>query len=1126
MPVGYLRFPDIHDDLVTFCAADDVWLAPANGGRAWRLTNDETPVRDPRFSPDGTRIAWTSSADGHWEVMVLTLEGSEPSRLTFWGSPTTKVLGWADSDTVLVASAGAEDIARHSYVKAVHLDGTVERLPYGLASGVAVHPDGAIAVSTPGSRPPAAWKRYRGGTAAKLWLRPSPGESWQPVLPEMTAGLVSPLWLADRLVFASDLEAEFPDRADGQANLYSVSLTGQDLTRHTAHTSAEGYVRDPASDGERIVYHCRGGIFRLDGLDVAPTRLDITLGSAVTGRRRRLLDPTENLESVRPDHGGNGSVISWRGNAFYLSHRDGPARALAADPSVRIRHPRVLGDRGLAVMVSDVTGEDCLEVHSVDARAAVRRLAAGLLGRILGVEPSPAGDRLATISHDGRVSLVGIDDGALRTLGTSPEGEATHLAFSPDGRYLVWSQPIGTRQRLMLADLTDPASEPVPLTSGRFRDFSPSFTGDGKYLAFLSARTFDPHYDSHVFDLTFSSAVRPYLIPLAATTPAPFGPSADGWRLSRPAGDAQGKGEDAVDGAPVSDDLEREGFEDRILAFATPAGDYRDLHAVRGGVCWVHEAPPSGVLGATRAGVVGEEAGDTLEVFTFAGRKIETLLDKVDDYAVTGDGRRIVARAADTVLVIPSDRVVKDDDPARIVVDLGRLRHELDPVAEWLQMFDENARIMRDHYWRADMNGIDWAAVVGRYRPLVAALATHDELVDLLWETVGELNTSHAYVQPAKPPGDPDRRLGFLGADLAKDADGGWRIDNILPGESSDPDARSPLLAAGVGAGVGDRVVAVNGRPVDAQFGPAAALVGAAEKPTELTLRAAAAATDADDRRVVVMPLKNDEALRYHAWVAGRTAYVRQASDGRLGYLHIPDMVSSGWAQFHRDVDIATRAEGLIVDVRYNRGGHTSQLVVERLARKVLGWTISRHHSVPGDYPRQSARGPVIFVTNEFAGSDGDIVNAAAQALGLGPVIGVRTWGGVVGIDGRFKLVDGTGITQPRYAFWLQGYGWGVENHGIDPDIEVAMTPADWHRPDDIQLDRAIQEGLERLTAQPCRGRATPASASGDIDRAVSPGRGATATPRATQLQPCARTKPAASAASSLLNQTSALVSA
>jgi tricorn protease len=1067
MPVGYLRFPDVHDDLVTFCAADDLWLAPFAGGRAWRLTSDESPVRDAKFSPDGTRVAWTSSRDGHWEVMVLALDEGATSRLTYWGHPTTKLLGWADDDTLLVASAAGEANGRQTYVRAVSLDGRVERRPYGLAGGVAVSASGAVAVSTPGSRPPAAWKRYRGGTASRLWLSDAEGQ-WRQLLPDETASLVSPLWVGDRLVFASDLEATFPDHASGQANLYSLSSSGEDLIRHTAHTEDEGYVRDPATDGEQLVYHARGALFGMSGLTAAPRAIEITLGSAVSGRRPRLLEPSEQLEQVRPDQSGDASVVSWRGKGFYLSHREGPARALAADGSVRIREPRVLAERGLAVMVTDAEGEDGLEVHALDGQQPVQRFATGQLGRVLALEPDPAGRRVATISHDGRISVTDLTDGVVRTLGTSAEGEPAGLAFSPDGRHLAWSEPVGHRERLMLADLESEQAAPVPVTSGRFRDFSPRFTLDGQYLALLSARTFDPSYDAHVFDLTFSAATRPYLIPLAAITPAPFGPSAEGWRLSEASEDAAEKApaDRADPSGPQTPEIELDGFEERIVPFPVPAGNYRQIRAVKAGLTWVHEAPTGGVLGAARSGVDGEPPADTLELFSFRSRKVETLVDKVSGYAVSGDGRRLVVRDGSAVTVVPADRKVKNDDPARVEVDLDRLRYELDPVAEWVQMFDENARIMRDHYWREDMNGVDWDACVARYRPLVPTLSSHDDLVDLLWETVGELNTSHAYVTPAAAPGDQDRRLGLLGADLSPAPGGGWQIDKILPGESSDPDARSPLRAAGVGVRPGDVIVAVNGRSVDARLGPVAALVGAAEKPTELTIRSAGQ-QEGHDRRVVVLPVKSEDALRYQAWVADRTGYVSRASGGRLGYLHIPDMVSAGWAQFHRAVDIATRAEGLIVDVRYNRGGHTSQLVIERLARRVVGWTTSRHHGVQGDYPSQSARGPLILVTNEFAGSDGDIVNAAAQALGLGPVVGVRTWGGVVGIDGRFQLVDGTGITQPRYAFWLQGYGWTVENRGIDPDVEVAMTPADWHSEADVQLDRAVTEALERLARTP-----------------------------------------------------------
>ncbi len=379
-------------------------------------------------------------------------------------------------------------------------------------------------------------------------------------------------------------------------------------------------------------------------------------------------------------------------------------------------------------------------------------------------------------------------------------------------------------------------------------------------------------------------------------------------------------------------------------------------------------------------------------------------------------------------------------------------------------MFDENGRLMRDNFWRADLGGFDWAGALARYRPLVERLGSHDDLVDLLWETVGELGTSHAYVVPPGRGADAARRQGLLGADLARDGEL-WRVARILPGESSDPRARSPLAAPGAAVKPGDALLAVNGRPVDPVTGPAPLLAGTAGQPVELTVRGADGAT----RYPVVVPLADEEALRYHDWVAGRRAAVRELAGGRLGYLHVPDMMSAGWAQLHRDLRVEMAKEGVLVDLRENRGGHTSQLIVERLARRPLGWQRARDVATPEVYPADAARGPVVALADEFSGSDGDIVNAAIQALGIGPVVGVRTWGGVIGIDSRYSLVDGTAVTQPKYAAWLEGYGWGVENHGVDPDVEVPRAPHHWAAGQDPQLAEAVRIALERLAADPAR---------------------------------------------------------
>lgn len=380
-------------------------------------------------------------------------------------------------------------------------------------------------------------------------------------------------------------------------------------------------------------------------------------------------------------------------------------------------------------------------------------------------------------------------------------------------------------------------------------------------------------------------------------------------------------------------------------------------------------------------------------------------------------------------------------------------------------MYDETGRLMRDNFWRPDLGGVDWDGVLDRYRPVLERVATHDDLVDLLWEVQGELGTSHAYVTPRGGWGRGDRAQGLLGADISRHEDGSWRIDRILPSETSDPDARAPLAAPGVAVRAGDAIVAVAGLPVDPVAGPGPLLVGTAGKPVELTISPSGGG---DPRHAVVVPLADEEPLRYHAWVADRRAYVHERSGGRLGYLHVPDMVGSGWAQLHRDLRVEVAREGLVVDVRENRGGHTSQLIVEKLARRIVGWDVPRGLR-PYSYPEDAPRGPVVAVANEFSGSDGDIVNAAIKALGIGPVVGTRTWGGVIGIDSRYRLVDGTLVTQPKYAFWMEGYEWRVENHGVDPDVEVVQTPQDHAAGRDAQLDEAIRMALAALTENPAK---------------------------------------------------------
>ncbi|WP_406406018.1 S41 family peptidase [Streptomyces sp. NBC_01643] len=1069
---AYLRYPHVQGELIAFTAEDDVWLAPLDGGRPWRVSADNRPVSQPRISPDGAHVAWTSTRDGAPEVHLAPVDGGPSKRLTYWGDARTSVRGWTPEGDVLVISTQGQVSLRRSWARAVPVDGGPARtLPYGPVGSLAYGPGGRVLLlSATMGREAATWKRYRGGTAGKLWLAQAPGEGQGPdgvadfvrIHEGLDGNIECPMWVGDRLAFLSDHE--------GVGALYSSLPDGSDLRRHT---EADGfYARHATTDGTRVSYASAGELWLLDDLEGAgPRRLDIRLGGQRADLQPHPVHAGSHLDSASPDRTGRGSAVGTRGAVHWVTHREGPARALAVEPGVRARLPRTFqadGDQHV-VWVTDAEGDDALECAPATGIApgtAPHRLAAGRLGRVLDLAASPDGSRFAVASHDGRILIVERERGEVHEVDRSEHGDASGLVFSPDSAWLAWShpgpEPLSQLKLAHLADLS--VAEATPL---RFRDYAPAFTIDGKHLAFLSERAFDPVYDAHVFDLAFVGACRPHLLTLAATTPSPFGPQRHGRPTEKEKSSGDGD-QDNPTALPVTR-IDLEGLADRIVPLPVEAARYSSLRAAKDGLLWLRH-PVTGVLGTAGATPDSRGPETVLERYDLEKLHSDELASDVSRFAVSGDGKRLVLHTRGKLRVVPADSRVPagsddDHDGGSDTVDLSRIRRTVEPAAEWRQMYDEAGRIMRDNFWRPDMGGVDWDGVLDRYRPVLTRVATHDDLVDLLWEVQGELGTSHAYVTPPGGRHDDTSRQGLLGADISRTDDGHWRIDRILPSETSDPAARSPLAAPGAAVRAGDAILAVDGQEIDPLTGPGPLLTGSAGKPVELTVEPA---DGGNLRHVVVVPTADEEALRYHAWVADRRAYVHERSGGRLGYLHVPDMVGSGWAQLHRDLRVEVAREGLVVDVRENRGGHTSQLVVEKLARRIVGWDLPRGMQ-PYSYPGDAPRGPVVAVANEFSGSDGDIVNAAIKALGIGPVVGTRTWGGVVGIDSRYRLVDGTLVTQPKYAFWLEGYGWGVENHGVDPDVEVVMAPQDHASGRDPQLDAAIRIALEGLAESPAK---------------------------------------------------------
>ncbi|NLU70014.1 S41 family peptidase [Streptomyces sp. HNM0574] len=1121
-PGSYLRQPHLHGDLVCFAAEDDLWVAPISphGGpdpapgplQARRLTVDRTRIGFPRFSPDGTGIAYTSWRSLDPEVYLVPVDGGPARRLTYWGATDTRVCGWTPEGDVLAVASHGQPFSHFTWSYRLPVDGSPgSRLPWGPVSDIAVAElEGKrrtlLLTGTP-PHEPASWKRYRGGATGRMWLH---GEQ---LLAGLGGHLESVMFVGARIAFLSDHE--------GIGNLYSCRPDGSDLRRHTDHDRF--YARHAATDGRRVVYQCAGELWLVDDFAAAagPRRLDITLGGARTGRRPYQVPAAAHVESLAVDATGRASAVCVRGSLYWLTHRDGPARIIADTPGVRVRLPEMLGGTGAIAYVTDAEGEDAVEIADLPRALRARpprRLAAGRLGRVRELVASPDGATLALASHDGRLLLLDArppGDGGpaegedpVTELIRSLNGPVHDLAFSPDSRWLAWAHPgvgrslsqikiakLGASAPTRLTQVAGPGEDAMPgtatataasctvldVTDGRFEDEQPVFTRDGRYLAFLSWRGFDPVYDVHTGDLSFPLGCRPYLVPLSSATPSPFALSPEG----RPAAG----GLDPQDAGPAGQEegavlVEAEGLASRVTPFPVTASKYSSLRPVAGGgLLWLRY-PISGALGETFANPADTSGRPTLEHFDLTKAKRSELTADADQFAVSGDGSRIVVSAEGELRAVPAYEPPDADTVAYI--DMRRILHDVDPPSEWRQAFEEAGRLIRAYFWEPGMCGIDWDGVLAQYRPLVERVASPDEFADLLREVLGELGTSHAYVSPARRNEGPphyQRPIGLLGANLSHSQDGEWIVSRVLPGDSSDSKARSPLAGSGIREGA--VLTHVDGRPVDPVTGPGPLLAAAGGTTVELSFtqpEPGARDGESDEeseedeepaprpprpqRRVAVVPLIDERPLRYQDWVARRRRVVREMSGGKCGYLHIPDLGGSGWAQFNRDVRMEVSRPALIVDVRGNAGGNISELVIEKLTRTILGWDLTRN-AQPVSYTSNAPRGPIVALADELTSSDGDMITAAFRLLGLGPVIGARTWGGVVGMTGRHRLIDGTVITVPMNAAWFDAYGWSVENHGVSPDIEAIRTPVDWAEGRNAVLHTAISTALDLLERHP-----------------------------------------------------------
>jgi len=1061
---GYLRFPTISGEAIAFVCEDDLWTVSAAGGRAERLTGGVAEASRPAYSPNGVELAFVGRDEGPAEVYVMQATGGPSRRLTYLGGGCA-VGGWTpDGAEVVFASAAGQPFGRHEVLYAISPAGAQPRpLPYGVARSISFGPQGGVVLGRH-TADPARWKRYRGGTAGQLWVDAQGSGQFQR-LASPPGNLADPCWVGDRIYFLSDHE--------GVGNVYSCLPDGGDLRRHTEH--GDYYARHLATDGQRLIYHAGTDLYLLEPRGKGCSqRLEIEAPSAQPQRNRKFVSAGAYLQSFAPHPQGHSVAMTTRGKAYALANWEGPVVQHGEPDGVRYRLLTWLNDGKRLVAVRDAGEGEALEVFGAGADLEGSRILELDLGRVKELQVSPTRDEVALTNHRNELLLVDLITGELRVMDSTAFGPREDLAWfgsisgpawSPDGRWLAYARAESAQTTAIWLCQVE-SGQVGPATRPVLHDLAPAFDPEGNYLYFVGYREFDPVYDNLHFDLNFPKGSRPYAITLRRDLLSPFGPRAE--RATSAVGPAEA--ETTGPPAPPPVVVDREGIERRLVAFPVPEGLYRRVLGLRGKVLFTSVA----VQGSkdTDWSATTPPANATLQVYDLKERTLETVAEGVGEVAVSQDGSTLIYRAAEKLRALPAGPkpaeppAAERDKPGKASgwLDLDRVKVSVLPAAEWRQMYRETWRLQSEQFWAANMAQVDWPAVRDRYEPLLERVATRSELSDLLWEMQGELGTSHAYESGGEYRKTPTYSQGYLGADWAFDgAAKVWRVVHVVQGDSWDAEASSPLAAPGVDLPAGTRLLAINGQPVGVARSPQELLVNQAGAEVLLTV---ARPDGSAPRSVVVKALRDERKARYREWVERNRLTVYEAGGGRVGYIHVPDMGPVGFAEFHRAYLAEYDREALIIDVRWNGGGHVSPLLLEKLARHRVGYQYPRW-GAPGPYPPEAPRGPLVALTNENAGSDGDIFSHAFKLLGLGPLVGQRTWGGVVGIDLRQPLADGTLTTQPEYAFWFQDVGWGVENYGTDPDIEVEMAPQDYAADHDPQLRRAVVEALRLIAERP-----------------------------------------------------------
>lgn len=1061
-----LRFPDIHGDKVVFTYGGDLWTAPASGGTATRLTAHPGVEVFAKFSPDGKWIAFTGQYDGDEQVYVIPATGGEPKQLTYypargpltprWGYDN-QVYGWTNDGKSIVFKSLRDSwtlpVARLYTVPAT--GGAATPLPMPEAGSGAFSPDGSRMVYSPQSRDFRTEKRYGGGQANQLYVFD---------LKTLDAKKISdnprpsrdPMWIGNTIYFNSD--------RDGHFNLYSYDVGSARTAQVTNHKPWD--VRWPsASNDGRIVYELDGELRVFDTKAKKDAAISITVPDDGLARRPSRISVANFIEDVSLSPKGERVLFCARGDIFTAPVEKGPTRNLTHSSGAHDKWPRWSPDGSRIAFISDKTGEEEVWVVGQDGTTPPEQLTTGGKAFRYAPEWAPDGKRIAFADKDGKILILTLADKKLTEIVDSPRGQIRDYAWSPRGNHLAFSMPNDTGFRsIYIWSAGDGKLRQV--TESYFNAHTPTWDPQGNYLYYLSDREFAPQISSFEFDYATNRTTGIFALALRKDVKNPFPPESDEVTVVKEEGDKPKEPEKKEAAPKPSTDLviDFDGLGSRVARVPVEANNYGGLAAKAGHL--LYSIGPAFYYG--RQG----DKPPSLQIYAIKERKETTLVDNARGWVLSDDGSKVLVGG-------PAGFAMYDATPqgekSRKPVSTAGLAVDRVPAEEWEQIFNEAWRRYRDFFYVPNMHGYDWEALRQQYKPLLKYVAHRSDLNYIIGEMISELTVQHAYVEGGDFQLPPRPRVALPGARFELDQKSGrYRISKIFAGENEEETYRSPLTEIGVNVSVGDYVLAINGEELKADDDPYRLLRNKADSQVQLTVNKEPSMTGA--RTTTYRPITNESDLIYLEWVTANRKKVSDLSGGRIGYIHIPDMGAPGIREFIKWYYGQITREGMVVDVRANGGGNVSQMLIERLRRKVLALNYSRTFDEATTYPGGVFLGPMAALLNENSASDGDIFPAMFREAGLGPLIGKRSWGGVIGIGNRGTLIDGGSIFVPESAFASSKGQWIIEGHGVDPDIEVENDPKSVIDGKDPQLERAVAEIMKKLKEKPVKLPPRPAA--------------------------------------------------